>query len=524
MKLCPVCRLFLDEREWRGHATMVCTSCGGTWMRREAYDAALARDRSRLIELTTMIPGAASAAALEGLSQLCPDCQTAALQPVEDAPEGLRVTMCSRCGGRWLSGQAAPRTVEAPPQPDKVAEAAPPVTHVGEVPTLPVAVEEPPSPFLKPEPAEDRMADGAVDPYVQTPAIELPEPPIRDAEDAWSRLVEGNARFASGQARRPRGTTARADEVLFGQHPFAVVVGCSDSRVPPEIILDQRIGDIFVVRTAGQVVTASTMASILYAVDHLAVPLVVVLGHTDCGAVKGTLTQAAGPDPYLEPIVRAIQPAVSLAAPMAGDQVTNTVRIHASRTAEYIRRVIAERVPERERVTVVAAVYHLDTRLIARREDISPTPDRPEVPQPPEATVSVRTEPHLEAERPQEAELQPPGEASQSRFPCWCPKCRTGYDKHVQMCSRCGVLLVQPWYRVPCLKCKKDNLIGLERCWNCRAELHPDWLAAGQRPPKPPRVAVRIPLQQSNTDAAGCSQSVIAMVAVALALAVLLLL
>ncbi|MCX7971435.1 MAG: carbonic anhydrase, partial [Negativicutes bacterium] len=105
------------------------------------------------------------------------------------------------------------------------------------------------------------------------------------ADDARQRLAEGNARYVAGKSTvvdygSERLATAK------GQHPFAVVVSCSDSRVPPEIVFDCGIGDLFVIRTAGEVVEDVEMGSIEYAVNHLGVKLVVVLGHTECGAVK----------------------------------------------------------------------------------------------------------------------------------------------------------------------------------------------------------------------------------------------
>ncbi len=520
MKLCPVCRLFLEERDWQGHTVLACTSCGGSWMRSADFNEVLAHDGSRLSELASLIHGAASSAVLEGLSQLCPDCQTVALVPFEDAPEAVRITRCPKCGGAWLTARAEP--TESKP----LAPPAPPLPSVSSVPPVPPPREEAP-----PTPVEIEVGlppETPLVPEVPETPHELLEPPVRDAADAWSRLVDGNARFASGQAWRPRATQARADEVLAGQKPFAAVVCCSDSRVPPEILLDQGIGDIFVVRTAGHVVSTSTMASILYAADHLGVELVVVLGHTDCGAIKGTLAQANRLHPYLEPLTRAIQPAAAIADRMAGDHVTNAARIHASRTAEHIQRAIAELMDAPDRVTVVAAVYHLDTRLIERVSDDAPgrpgSPREGEAPaEPPPSSVPSPPKVIAEPEPSQDADLQPPGEASQSRYPRWCPKCRAGYDVHTQMCPRCGVLLVQPWYRVPCLKCKKENLIGLDRCWNCRADLHPAWLAAGQKPPRPPRVAVRIPSRQSADATTGCAQSVLGAVTLVLLVAAALL-
>jgi len=103
------------------------------------------------------------------------------------------------------------------------------------------------------------------------------------------RLIEGNARFVSGEAApRPTSPAALAD-LAEGQHPFAAILGCSDSRVSPEVIFDQGLGDLFIVRVAGNVIATETLGSLGYALQHLRVPLFVVLGHEGCGAVQAAL-------------------------------------------------------------------------------------------------------------------------------------------------------------------------------------------------------------------------------------------
>jgi carbonic anhydrase len=108
-------------------------------------------------------------------------------------------------------------------------------------------------------------------------------------EAALKKLIEGNRRFTSGNfAARDMGVKRR-EELLKGQNPFAVIVCCSDSRVPPELVFDQALGDIFIVRTAGNVVDTIATGSVEYAVEHLHTPLVVVMGHENCGAVKAAV-------------------------------------------------------------------------------------------------------------------------------------------------------------------------------------------------------------------------------------------
>jgi carbonic anhydrase len=136
-------------------------------------------------------------------------------------------------------------------------------------------------------------------------AVEAVERNSITGDQALQKLTEGNARFISCNVTHPGQSKERLQELVSGQHPFAVVVGCSDSRVPPEIIFDQGLGDIFVVRTAGKVLDNAVLGSIEYAVEHLSVPLVVVLGHDSCGAVKAAVEGGTVPD-HLDRLVKFI--------------------------------------------------------------------------------------------------------------------------------------------------------------------------------------------------------------------------
>lgn len=110
-----------------------------------------------------------------------------------------------------------------------------------------------------------------------------------DYKQARQLLEEGNARFVAGAPTRPEQSLMRRAVVAEGQNPFAVVLSCADSRVPPEVLFDQGLGDLFVVRSAGEVVDRAVLGSLQYGVDHLATPLLVVLGHSGCGAVGATV-------------------------------------------------------------------------------------------------------------------------------------------------------------------------------------------------------------------------------------------
>ena len=123
----------------------------------------------------------------------------------------------------------------------------------------------------------------------------------RPATEAWRRLADGNERFVDDRPEHPRQDADRRAELASGQQPVAAILGCSDSRVAAEVLFDQGLGDLFVIRNAGQVASASAIASIEYAVAVLGVPLVVVLAHDRCGAVKAAIDAAGADAPLLPP-------------------------------------------------------------------------------------------------------------------------------------------------------------------------------------------------------------------------------
>ncbi|MEJ3404656.1 carbonic anhydrase [Rathayibacter sp. YIM 133350] len=132
--------------------------------------------------------------------------------------------------------------------------------------------------------------------------------------EAWHELRRGNARFVSGEPRHPRQDVERRTEVASGQAPLAALLGCSDSRLAAEIIFDQGLGDLFVVRNAGQVASESAIGSLDYAVGALGVPLIVVLAHDNCGAVRAAIDahrpDAAPLSPHIRSLIDHITPAV----------------------------------------------------------------------------------------------------------------------------------------------------------------------------------------------------------------------
>ncbi len=185
--------------------------------------------------------------------------------------------------------------------------------------------------------------------------------PMCNGRAALERLLKGNKRFAVDSLQHPNQTAARRMELSSGQSPFAVILTCSDSRVPPEIIFDQGLGDLFVVRVAGNIVDAVVLESIEYAVAHLHTPLIVVLGHTDCGAIKAAL-QSDARDENVSLIVEAILPAIAAVGDCAtadrGDMVAReNVRLTVE-TLKTSRPILSPQVHEGA-LLVVGAFYDL---------------------------------------------------------------------------------------------------------------------------------------------------------------------
>src|SRR5262245_22157340 len=150
-------------------------------------------------------------------------------------------------------------------------------------------------------------------------------PPTADAVLAELKL--GNEHHAAKRYDHPRQSAARQRELASGQHPHAAVLSCADSRVAPEIIFDQGLGDLFDVRVAGNIAGDAEVASIEYAAEHLNVPLVVVMGHQKCGAVTAAAEggEASG---HLPTLLQAIRPAVEKAAGLPGDRIDNAIRLN----------------------------------------------------------------------------------------------------------------------------------------------------------------------------------------------------
>ncbi len=182
-------------------------------------------------------------------------------------------------------------------------------------------------------------------------------------DQALTQLQRGNERFVAGWPDHPNPSARRRHEVSDGgQQPFAVVLSCADSRVPPEVIFDQGLGDLFVVRVAGNIVDDAILGTIEYAVEHLHVPLVMVLGHDKCGAVTAAVN-GANEHNHVQSLIDALQPAVQAAKAQAGDALSNAIDVNVQRMVAALRASEPVLAPARTtgHIQIVGARYNLDT-------------------------------------------------------------------------------------------------------------------------------------------------------------------
>lgn len=192
------------------------------------------------------------------------------------------------------------------------------------------------------------------------------------ASTALVRLQKGNRRFASGAPRQTLTGDARRAELLEGQEPFAIILGCSDSRAPAELIFDQGLGDLFVIRVAGNIVAPSQVGSVEFAATRFNTRLVVVLGHTHCGAILATIDELRRPSedqsPNLRSIVDRVRPALeSLLTPDVNAEtrsfVQQAVRANVLASVNHLRHgsAILEQLVATDQLVVVGAEYSLET-------------------------------------------------------------------------------------------------------------------------------------------------------------------
>jgi len=195
------------------------------------------------------------------------------------------------------------------------------------------------------------------------------------AHEALARLREGNRRFVADVGRRPRVSGGRRIELTLDQNPLAIVLGCSDARVPAEIVFDQGLGDLFVIRVAGNIVAPSQVGSVEFAASRFGTRLVVVLGHTQCGAILATIEELRQPADHqsrnLSSIVDRVRPSVEglLRTDLRHDPdalVREAVRSNVRASVDHLRHgsAILEQLGQSDGLMIVGAEYSLETGVV----------------------------------------------------------------------------------------------------------------------------------------------------------------
>src|SRR3989304_2651227 len=194
------------------------------------------------------------------------------------------------------------------------------------------------------------------------------ETPVINADEALQRLNEGNQRFVAMKPIHPNFTAKRRTEVAKGQKPFAIIFGCVDSRVPPELVFDRGLGDLFVIRTAGQALDNAALGSIEFGVKKLNIPLVMVLGHEKCGAVAATIEvveKKAVAHGQINTLVEIIKPAVGKVMGQPGDLLENSVRANIQLTVDKLKASpLLSKYLDKGKIKIVGARYDLETGVV----------------------------------------------------------------------------------------------------------------------------------------------------------------
>jgi carbonic anhydrase len=194
------------------------------------------------------------------------------------------------------------------------------------------------------------------------------ESTVANSDEALQRLLEGNQRYVANKSIDLNESQSRRAEVAKGQSPFATIFSCVDSRVPPELIFDRGLGDLFVIRTAGQVIDNAVLGSLEFGVAELKIPLLMVIGHEKCGAVKATVEAVennATAEAEINWLVDGIRPAVEAAKTQSGDLLDNAVKANVSLTVERLKgsSILSEAV-ENDDLKIAGARYDLDTGIV----------------------------------------------------------------------------------------------------------------------------------------------------------------
>jgi carbonic anhydrase len=202
---------------------------------------------------------------------------------------------------------------------------------------------------------------GRGDVHAQTPVV----PSVTSGDEALQKLMAGNQRHLSGTFTLTTRLAERRQAVATVQRPFAAILGCSDSRLPPEIIFDHTLGDLFVVRVAGNILHDPGMGSLEFAVTNLGTPLVMVLGHIRCGAVAAALAGSEAPG-HIRSLIEAIQPAVAMTQGQPGDPLDNAIRANIRRSVGVLQgsQPLLAPLVAAGKLKIVGALYNLDSGAV----------------------------------------------------------------------------------------------------------------------------------------------------------------
>lgn len=194
------------------------------------------------------------------------------------------------------------------------------------------------------------------------------EEPFVEPDVAFQRLKEGNERFAKDLSSCPNRDMERRAELSTLQHPFATILGCADSRVSPDVVFDQGVGDLFVVRIAGNVMGPTELDSILYSVKHLKSSLIVVLGHENCGAVHAVLEGQTGDIPA---VAKLIEPAIKASKNLPGNRLEKAIKSNVQNVVDQLNshQLFMDYV-QSKKLKIVGGYYKLESGLI---EFLAPT-------------------------------------------------------------------------------------------------------------------------------------------------------
>lgn len=227
-----------------------------------------------------------------------------------------------------------------------------------------------PTPPLDPVLQDQRISDAVKRGATMEEIAQLREPIAKNPQEAIRALKTGNARFFGGVAQRPEMSAAERRAQILAQTPFAVVLGCSDSRVPIEIVFDQGLGNLFITRVAGNIVDTATVGSIEYGVEHLKTYLVVVMGHEGCGAVKAALLtpeQRSRETQSIQALLNSIVPAVSGIAKIRDEKakMREAVIANVRRQVQELKKIKSiQNATSSNRIAVVGAYYEITSGAV----------------------------------------------------------------------------------------------------------------------------------------------------------------